>query len=55
MKRKYALDHLWKERSETPMSTLSPLLNSKEVPLEKQEFQTFYEENVGLIYRYMYH
>ena len=37
------------------MSTLSPLLNSREVPMEKQEFQTFYQENVGLIYRYMYH
>jgi RNA polymerase sigma-70 factor (ECF subfamily) len=23
--------------------------------MEKQEFQTFYQENVGLIYRYMYH
>jgi RNA polymerase sigma-70 factor, ECF subfamily len=55
MKRKYALDHLWKERSEIPMSTLSPLLNSREVPMGKQEFQTFYEENFGLIYRYMYH
>ncbi len=37
------------------MSTLSPMLNSREVPLDKQEFQTFYEENVSLIYRYMYH
>jgi RNA polymerase sigma-70 factor (ECF subfamily) len=55
MKRKHALDHLWKERSEIPMSTLSPLLNSREVPMGKQEFQTFYQENVGLIYRYMYH
>ena len=55
MKRKHALDHWWKERSEIRMSTLSPMLNSREVPLEKQEFQTFYEENVGQIYRYMYH
>lgn len=55
MKRKHALDHWWKERSELPMSTLSPLLNSGEVPMDRQEFQTFYEENVGLIYRYMYH
>ena len=55
MKRKHALDHLWKERSEILMSTLSPMLNSREVPLDKQEFQTFYQENVGLIYRYMYH
>ena len=55
MKRKYALDNLWKERSELRMSTLSPLLNIREVPLDKQEFQTFYEENVSLIYRYMYH
>jgi len=23
--------------------------------MEKQEFQTFYQENVGLIYRYLYH
>ena len=37
------------------MSTLSPLLKSRDVPLDKQEFQTFYQENVGLIYRYMYH
>ncbi len=55
MKRKYALDHLWKERSELRMSTLSPLLNIREVPLDKQEFHTFYQENVSLIYRYMYH
>src|SRR5258708_16715276 len=55
MRRKYTLDHWWKERSEIPMSTLSPLLNSREVPMEKQEFQTFYQENVGLIYRYLYH
>lgn len=55
MKRKHALDHWWKERRELPMSTLSPLLNSREVPMDKQEFQTFYEENVGLIYRYIYH
>jgi RNA polymerase sigma-70 factor, ECF subfamily len=37
------------------MSTLSPMLNSRDVPLDKQEFQTFYEENFRLIYRYMYH
>jgi RNA polymerase sigma-70 factor (ECF subfamily) len=55
MKRKHALDHWWKERSEIRMSTLSPLLNSREVPMDIQEFQTFYQEHVGLIYRYMYH
>jgi RNA polymerase sigma-70 factor, ECF subfamily len=55
MNRKHALDHWWKERSERPMSTLSPLLKSRDVPLDKQEFQTFYEENFALIYRYMYH
>lgn len=55
MKRKSALDHWWKERSERAMSTLSPLLNSSEVALDKQEFQTFYQENVSLIFRYMYH
>ena len=55
MKRKYALDHWWKERSEILMSTLSPMLNIREVPMDKQEFQTFYEENFSLIYRYMYH
>ena len=55
MKRKYALDQWWKERSEILMSTLSPMLNSRDVPMDKQEFQTFYEENFRLIYRYMYH
>ncbi len=55
MKRKHALDNWWKERSELLMSTLSPLLKSRDVPLEKHELQTFYEENVSLIYRYMYH
>src|SRR5260370_5207917 len=55
MKRKYALDHWWKERSEILMTTLSPMLNIREVPMDKQEFQTFYEENFSLIYRYMYH
>jgi len=48
-------DNLWKERSELRMSTLSPMLNSRDVPLDKHEFQTFYQENVSLIYRYMYH
>jgi RNA polymerase sigma-70 factor (ECF subfamily) len=43
------------ERSEIPMQTMlaEPLL--KEVPMDtQQEFQQFYQENLGLIYRFVH-
>src|SRR5207247_3111038 len=43
------------ERSEIPMQTMWPEHALKEVPMDtQQEFQKFYQENLGLIYRYVY-
>jgi RNA polymerase sigma-70 factor, ECF subfamily len=43
------------ERSEVPMQAISTEPPLKEVPLDRQqEFQKFYQENLGLIYRYVY-
>jgi RNA polymerase sigma-70 factor (ECF subfamily) len=43
------------ERSEIPMQTIWAEPPLKEVPLDtQQEYQTFYQENLGLIYRYVY-
>src|SRR6266705_5922282 len=43
------------ERSEIPMQTMWPEHSLKEVPLDgQQEFQQFYQENLGLIYRHVY-
>src|SRR5438876_10873048 len=43
------------ERSEIPMQTMWPEHSLKEVPLDRQqEFQQFYQENLGLIYRHVY-
>jgi len=43
------------ERSEIPMQTMWPEHAVKEVPLDRQqEFQQFYQENLGLIYRHVY-
>jgi len=43
------------ERSEIPMQTVWPEHSLKEVPLDRQqEFQQFYQENLGLIYRHVY-
>jgi len=43
------------ERSEIPMQTMWPEHACREVPLDtQQEFQQFYQENLGLIYRHVY-
>ena len=43
------------ERSEIPMQAISVQPPLKEVPLDReQEFQQFYQENLGLIYRHVY-
>jgi len=43
------------ERSEIPMQTMWAEPPLKEVPMDtQQEFQKFYQENLGLIYRYVY-
>jgi RNA polymerase sigma-70 factor, ECF subfamily len=43
------------ERSEIPMQAISVEPPLKEVPLDsQQEFQQFYQENLGLIYRHVY-
>jgi RNA polymerase sigma-70 factor (ECF subfamily) len=43
------------ERSEMPMQTTQAEHALREVPLDtQQEFQEFYQENLGLIYRYVY-
>lgn len=43
------------ERSEIPMQTMLAEPPLKEVPMDtQQEFQKFYQENLGLIYRYVY-
>ena len=43
------------ERSEIPMQAISAEPPLREVPLDRhQEFQNFYQENLGLIYRYVY-
>src|SRR6266581_2960439 len=43
------------ERSEIPMQTMCAEHSLKEVPMDtQQEFQKFYQENLGLIYRYVY-
>jgi len=43
------------ERSEIPMQVISVEPPLKEVPLDRQqEFQQFYQENLGLIYRHVY-
>jgi len=43
------------ERSEIPMQTMWAGHALKEVPMDtQQEFQQFYQENLGLIYRYVY-
>src|SRR2546429_823071 len=43
------------ERSEIPMQTMWTEPPLEEVPLDRQqEFQKFYQENLGLIYRYVY-
>ena len=43
------------ERSEIPMQTMWAEHSLKEAPMDpQQEFQQFYQENLGLIYRYVY-
>jgi len=43
------------ERSEIPMQTMCAERACREVPMDTQkEFQQFYQENLGLIYRYVY-
>jgi RNA polymerase sigma-70 factor (ECF subfamily) len=43
------------ERSEIPMQTMWAEHSLKEVLMDtQQEFQQFYQENLGLIYRYVY-
>jgi len=43
------------ERSEIPMQTMWAEHSLEEVPMDtQQEFQQFYQENLGLIYRYVY-
>ena len=43
------------ERSEIPMQAISVEPPLREVPLgRQQEFQKFYQENLGLIYRHVY-
>src|SRR5438128_10352734 len=43
------------ERSEIPMQTMWAEPPLKEVPMDtQQEFQKFYQDNLGLIYRYVY-
>ncbi len=43
------------ERSEIPMQTMCAERACREVPMDtQQEFQQFYQENLGLIYRYVY-
>jgi RNA polymerase sigma-70 factor (ECF subfamily) len=43
------------ERSEIPMQTMWPEHPLEEVPIDTQhEFQKFYQENLDLIYRYVY-
>jgi DNA-directed RNA polymerase specialized sigma24 family protein len=50
-----AWKHLALERSEIPMQAISAEPPLREVPLDRQqEFQKFYQENLGLIYRYVY-
>ncbi len=36
------------------MLAISPERDIREVPIDIQEFQTFYQQNLGSIYRYMY-
>ncbi|HEX6553995.1 MAG TPA: sigma-70 family RNA polymerase sigma factor [Ktedonobacteraceae bacterium] len=36
------------------MQTMSHVRDSIDIPMNVQEYQTFLEENLGLIYRYMY-
>ena len=36
------------------MPTMSQVRDSIDIPMNVQEYQTFVEENLGLIYRYMY-
>lgn len=42
------------EREEIQMLTTSPLPDSRDIPMDVQEYQTFVEENLGPVYRYMY-
>src|SRR5438094_5667161 len=43
------------ERSEIPMQMMSAEHARREVSIDsQQEFQKFYQENLGLIYRYVY-
>src|SRR5215467_16172448 len=43
------------ERSEIPMQTMWAEHSLEEVPMDtQQEFQQFYQDNMGLIYRYVY-
>lgn len=36
------------------MPTMLPLPASRDISIDVQEYQTFFEENLGLIYRYIY-
>jgi RNA polymerase sigma-70 factor (ECF subfamily) len=42
------------ERDEIQMPTISHVRDSINIPMGVQEYQTFVEENLSLIYRYMY-
>jgi RNA polymerase sigma-70 factor (ECF subfamily) len=42
------------ERSYIPMQTMVSARAIRETALDRQEFQTFYQEKFGLIYRYVY-
>jgi RNA polymerase sigma-70 factor, ECF subfamily len=42
------------ERSYIPMQTMLPAHTIRETSLDVEGFQTFYQEKVGLIYRYVY-
>ena len=42
------------ERDEIQMPTISHVRDSINIPMDVQEYQTFVEENLSLIYRYMY-
>ena len=37
-----------------PKQTISPLQDVREVAMDLQQFQRFYQEKFGLIYRYVY-
>lgn len=45
---------LYLERDGMQMPTTSPLPASSEIPMDGQQYHTFLEENLGLIYRYIY-